>query len=421
MKHLFFFTLISFCSILTIAQPTAGLVGYWKMDGNFNDAGPYAIHGSNFGSTATTNYAAVANKAMLFLNPSTNSTTVAQWGTIPVNSNVNFSGTQDFTIAFYTFINSPYVHTGGFYDNNLNYGGPGIWFWNSPGTPTVQFNYKNASVATLPGTLPLGQWVHICCLRASGTLKIYINGNLNNSGAEGPQVPVYTYPARLGTMFFASYPHYNGLNGKMDELRIYNRALTQAEITVMAVLPIKLSSFTAVKNNADILLQWQTAYEQNSSHFNVQRSTDGINFSNIRTVQASGNSSVTINYRYTDNTVKNLAGVTNVFYRLELVDIDASKALSSIVSVKLNTEQSGLMLLENPVRNDLRLQFTSQVKENINLIITDASGRQVLARQIPVNIGSISTVVPVNILAGGIYYITLVTSHDKQTLSFLKQ
>ena len=169
------------------------------------------------------------------------------------------------------------------------------------------------------------------------------------------------------------------------------------------------------------MLQWQTAYEQNSSHFNVQRSTDGINFSNIRTVQASGNSSVTINYRYTDNTVKNLAGVTNVFYRLELVDIDASKALSSIVSVKLNTEQSGLMLLENPVRNDLRLQFTSQVKENINLIITDASGRQVLARQIPVNIGSISTVVPVNILAGGIYYITLVTSHDKQTLSFLKQ
>ena len=78
MKHLFFFTLISFCSILTIAQPTAGLVGYWKKDGNFNDAGPYAIHGSNFGSTATTNYAAVAIKAMLFLYPSTNTTTVAQ-------------------------------------------------------------------------------------------------------------------------------------------------------------------------------------------------------------------------------------------------------------------------------------------------------------------------------------------------------
>ena len=134
----------AFCSMLAAAQPsTVGLVGYWKMDGNFNDAGPYAVHGSNFGATATTNIAAQPNKAMQFLNPSANATTVAQWGTIPVNSNLNFTANQDFTIAFYTFINSPFVHTGGFYDNNLNYSGPGIWFWNISTAPQIQFNYKN--------------------------------------------------------------------------------------------------------------------------------------------------------------------------------------------------------------------------------------------------------------------------------------
>ena len=106
---------IAFCSLLSAAQPTTvGMVGYWPMDGNFNDAGPYAVHGSNFGATATTNIASQANKAMQFLNPSLSSTTVVQWGTIPINSNFSFTGNQDFTIGFYVFANSPFVHTGGF-------------------------------------------------------------------------------------------------------------------------------------------------------------------------------------------------------------------------------------------------------------------------------------------------------------------
>ena len=138
-------------------------------------------------------------------------------------------------------------------------------------------------------------------------------------------------------------------------------------------------------------------------------------------MQAKGNSSVAINYRFTDNTAKNLSGATNIFYRLESVDIDASKALSSIVSIILNTNQNGLIVLENPVRNDLRLQFTSQAKENISLIITDAMGRQVLAKQIPVNIGNISTVLPVSMLAKGMYHITLIFSGGRQTRPIIKE
>ncbi len=191
MKKILLSSAIVFCSLLVAAQvTTVGLVGYWKMDGNFNDAGPYAVHGTNFGATATTNIAAQANKAMQFLNPSANASTVVQWGTIPINGNFSFTGNQDFTIAFYTFANSPFVHTGGFYDNNLNYAGPGVWFWNNP-TARVQFNYKNASINSL-GTFPMGQWVHITAVRESGTLKLYINGMLNNTGAEGTTAPTYT-------------------------------------------------------------------------------------------------------------------------------------------------------------------------------------------------------------------------------------
>ena len=254
-------------------------------------------------------------------------------------------------------------------------------------------------------------------------MRIYINGVLNVTGAAGSSTPIYNYVGKFGTMSFSGYSpaEYNGFNGKLDEFRIYNRVLTQAEITTLATLPIKLSSFTASKNNADILLQWQTVYEQNSDHFNMQRSTDGSNFSNIATVKAKGNSSVATNYQFTDNTVKNLGSAPVVFYRLESVDIDGRKNNSAIVSVKLNTDKKELVVLENPVRNDLRLQFTSATKGNATIIITDASGRQVLTNQMPVNMGTVSTVVPVNGLAAGMYYITIASGQDKQTRSFIKQ
>ena len=154
MKHLLFTTAIAiFFSTLVKAQPTVGLVAYWSMNGNFNDAGTNAINGTNVGATATTNNVGTANAAMNFSNPVS---TVVQYGSHPVNANLNFGTAQDFSICFSVFANSPFVHNGGFYDNNLNYSGPGVWFWNSGGFPQVQFNFKNGSVGTTNGAFPLG-------------------------------------------------------------------------------------------------------------------------------------------------------------------------------------------------------------------------------------------------------------------------
>ena len=403
--------------IMAKAQPTTvGLVAYWKMDGNFTDAGPNAIHGTNGGATATTNIAAQANKAMLFLNPSMTSTTVAQYATHPINSNVNFSGTQDFTIAFYTFANSPFLHTGGFYDNNLNYGGPGIWFWNT-GTIKVQFNYKNASINSL-GTFPMGQWVHIAAVRAAGTLKLYINGILNNTGTEGTLAPAYAYPGRFGTMFFASYPHYNGFNGKLDELRIYNRALTQLEI--IKVLPTQLTSFTAINNNNNIKLQWQTQFEQNTKYYTVQRSTDGVNFTVVDKVSATGNSAVPLTYNYTDVLPAMLQNKTTIFYRLQTFDTEGRFFNSQVVAVHLDKKDVQLLVFPNPAKDVLQIQ-TSGVTGQATLSITDAAGVQLSTREILLQLGSNSIPVNVSQFAMGIYYIRLSNGKDNFTKQFVKE
>ena len=115
MKQILFSTLIIFSFILTQAQPVNGLVAYWRLDGNFTDAGPNFINGTNFGATATGNYASAANSAMLFLNPSG---TVPQYATAS-GSLLNFGDAQDFSVDFSVYANAPFVHNGGFFDNCL--------------------------------------------------------------------------------------------------------------------------------------------------------------------------------------------------------------------------------------------------------------------------------------------------------------
>jgi Concanavalin A-like lectin/glucanases superfamily/Secretion system C-terminal sorting domain len=427
MKKMLLFSISIVLLTCTMAQPTAGLVAYWNMNGNFTDFGPNGINGTNINATATTNVQGAVNTAMAFVNPySANPNMVNQYATHPINSLLNFAAGASFTLSFNIYFNSPFVGNGGLYDNNLNASGYGAFFWQPSGVPQVNFNWRNASVGTTSGALTLATWKNICCVATPTSTSIYINGVLNaTNNVIGTNVPTYPLVGRFGTMSFTGYAapnNYNGFNGKIDEMRIYNRALTAAEITSLAaiVLPIKLHSFTATKNNDDVLLQWQTEYEQNSSHFDIQRSTDGVNFNTIATTPAKGNTGTQSLYQFTDNTTKSLAAVKTVFYRLQMVDKDASKENSAVVSIKLNTEQKELMVLQNPVTNNLQLQFYIQQKQATSISITNATGSLVFTQQMVLNAGTISTTIPVKNLPAGNYYITLTNTQGKQTKAFVK-
>ncbi|MEO6289280.1 MAG: hypothetical protein ABIO76_05140, partial [Ginsengibacter sp.] len=65
-------------------------------------------------------------------------------------------------------------------------------------------------------------------------------------------------------------------------------------------LDVKISGFTARKNNKEIELNWQTAGEINNKGFEIQRRTDGSNWTKIGFVNGSINSSIERNYQFTD-------------------------------------------------------------------------------------------------------------------------
>jgi len=420
MKRFLFFACTILHYFVAQAQPVNGLVAYWPLNGNYNDAGPNNINGTNFGSTATTNYASAANSAMQFLNPGS---TVPQYATVS-SPLLNFGAAQDFSIAFSVYVNSPIVHAGGLFDNNINSGGYAVWFWNS-GFPSFQFNFRNASVGTTNGALPLNVWKHVCAVKSGTQLKIYINGVLNASTAVGTATPVYTLAPRFGTMTFTGYspPQYNGHNGKLDEMRIYNRALTDLEIMGLSstALPVKLTSFTGVNNNNTIKLNWQTQYEQNSSHYNIQRSTDGINFTNISRVTAAGNSNNPLSYNYDDVLPASVKIHKTVYYRLQPVDIDGRFSFSQILAIQLYKTDLQLIVYPNPAKDLLQVKTGNSPAGNASLIITDATGRQMYIKHIVLQQGINSIPVNISLFSAGIYYVRLINGKESYSKQFFKK
>ena len=322
-------------------------------------------------------------------------------------------------------LTSSQPRAGGIYDNMLNYGGPGVFMWNSNGFPQINFNFKNGNIGSTNGALPLNVWKHVCCVRAGTALRIYVNGVLNATGTPGTTAPVYSFPARFGTMFFNGYspPQYNGHNGKIDEFRIYNRALTPAEILILAsvALPVKLTSFTGVNKSNTITLNWQTAYEQNSSHYSIQRSVDGVNFTDVARVAANGTSNIALNYSYNDILSASVKMYKTVFYRLKSVDIDGNFGNSDILAMQLDKTDIQLLLSPNPAKDVLQVQAASGLTGNGVLTITDVMGRQVYRKDLMLQSGSNTIPVNISLFGPGVYNIRLINGSESHVKQFVKE
>ncbi|HQX95269.1 MAG: T9SS type A sorting domain-containing protein [Chitinophagaceae bacterium] len=117
-------------------------------------------------------------------------------------------------------------------------------------------------------------------------------------------------------------------------------------------LPVQFILFNVKCENNNVVINWKTAQEQNSSHFNIEQSADGISWRVIGSVPAAGSSSNERSYSFIDNNP-----VQNSFYRVAEYDIDGKVQYTSILkaSCAVNDE---LKVWPNP--------FTDMVFVNIN-------------------------------------------------------
>jgi hypothetical protein len=151
-----------------------------------------------------------------------------------------------------------------------------------------------------------------------------------------------------------------------------------APAPVFSTLPVKLVSFTAGKINNDVRLNWSATEAVNFSHFEVERSTDGMSFSAIGTLtlQQTGNG-ITF-YNFTDAGILNATSYNLLYYRLKLADINGHADYSKMVSVAINQNREALISVY-PTRFNTEIFIKTGIMTpgKINLSLSDAWGRVV--------------------------------------------
>ncbi len=147
--------------------------------------------------------------------------------------------------------------------------------------------------------------------------------------------------------------------------------------TIEYTLPLRLLSFKGNQRNGYNQLQWITAEEINTRHFELESSTDGSAFTRIATIPAAGNGNNT--YSYNDQRMN--TGKT--FYRLKMVDIDQRYSYSSVIAI-INTSNNSLRLFPNPVSDITYINAGSSLLHT-RATLHDANGRLLQTILITIN------------------------------------
>lgn len=138
----------------------------------------------------------------------------------------------------------------------------------------------------------------------------------------------------------------------------------------LSPLPIELLLFNAASEGDNVQLQWITATESNSDYFEVQRSENGKEFSNIGRVAAAGNSLSNRSYSFMDHSPYSPQG----YYRLKSVDFDGQYAYSYIRTVNLAIVGQ-VNVYPNPTNG--RVVLSSEFELSSSLLIMNALGQNV--------------------------------------------
>ncbi|HEU5004920.1 MAG TPA: LamG domain-containing protein [Candidatus Saccharimonadales bacterium] len=196
-----------------------GLVGWWKMDGNARDATPYANNGTlTGGPTGTTDRHGAANSALSFNG--TNQYVALPAGGLPTSAiTVSLWVNQSTLVNYYDLAAN-------------NWTSEGSWDLYTLGNGQVLFGVFHSGLqynsACSTGTMTINSWHHLVGTYDGSTVKVYFDGNVCSTTKSVSGVTLHnTGNWTVGEHAAGSSTH------SIDDVRIYNRALSAAEVSVL--------------------------------------------------------------------------------------------------------------------------------------------------------------------------------------------
>jgi hypothetical protein len=150
-------------------------------------------------------------------------------------------------------------------------------------------------------------------------------------------------------------------------------------------LPVELIIFEAKElSGSNAFLHWTSAYEKNAEYFSVEKSLDGLNFTEIGTVKARGNSSGIVNYEYSDFQFNESS-----YYRLKITDADGSFKYSKTIGLMSAKDYASVAISEV---NTLEIKAVVSEDKECNLAVYSLLGIEYINEKIALKEGENSIV-----------------------------
>lgn len=175
-------------------------------------------------------------------------------------------------------------------------------------------------------------------------------------------------------------------------------------------LPVELLFFDAKwldNNYQTVELNWETASEINNSHFEIERSLDGIHFEYLKTVDRIINNTQNNHYNSLDEDPY-IEGIS--YYRLKQVDNNGDFEYSNIEALNVPEGLSFINLYPNPMVNNATVVLTSSQDNRVLIDITNSLGQKVKSLEKNITVGFNSFNLDASKLDAGNYFIEISTS-----------
>jgi len=424
-----------FISTLTMAQnvpnyvPTNGLVGWWSLNGNANDASVNGNNGTVIGANQTSDRFGNSNAAYDFNG-------INQYIVIPDNNSLSFTNAT-YTLGYWVNIRTPILEAGptickygttfdfeygNFIYNNHPIRNNSIRFenYNLNGTCGINENELTNSVPYR------NNWHHLVSVHNGyNGASLYVDGILFSSNTTSNTS--CTMGNGSGNLYFGFGGGWNQqfyFNGKLDDIGIWNRALTQQEITnlynplncannttitpqINSLSTGSVATFTATTTDPNPSYVWQSDFGQGFQTLNNFGSYSGTNTAtlNINNIQLNNHTqpirviSISSNCIDTSN-----VAVINILDTC-LVTVYDTLLTTVTDTLGINTQ---INVNPNPSNGLFEVQ-TVQLADEI--LISDVIGHGVL-RVIP-----ISTSTSMNLLnqPHGVYFVQVRKGNNVET------
>ena len=201
----------------------SGLVAYYPFDGNANDSSGNGNDGINFGAMLSTDRFGINNKAYDFNG-------INSLIEIPNSDDfLSLTSNNSFTLSAWVnfrdnIINKHYVFLEQFESNTES------WHWYFKDN-SIRYGYHDGqwnAIEPFSWVPETNKWYHLSLVRNLDMFHVYINGILVRSGALLIGGNIVSPSAKLTIGYFKK--ENQGFNGKIDEIRLYNRSLSEDEI-----------------------------------------------------------------------------------------------------------------------------------------------------------------------------------------------